>query len=92
MPAWHSGLTVKQSADLERVQRVALYIILIDVDTGKSEYNYDMSMVILDIKPLYNRREQLCVNFARKTLKSSHSDMFQETISIYNTRQQKDAF
>ena len=50
MPAWHSGLTVKQSADLERVQRVALYIILSDVDTGKSEYNYDMSLVILDIE------------------------------------------
>ena len=92
VPAWHSGLTVKQSADLERVQRVALYIILSDAITGKSEYNYDMSLVILDIEPLYIRREQLCVNFARKTLKSRHSDMFQETISMYNTRQQKYAF
>ena len=92
VPAWHSGLTVKQSADLERVQRVALYIILSDTITGKSEYNYDMSLVILDIEPLYIRREQLCVNFARKTLKSRHSDMFQEKISMYNTRQQQDAF
>ena len=38
VPAWHSGLTLKQSVDNERVQRVA---------TGKSEFNYDMAMVLL---------------------------------------------
>ena len=39
VPAWHSGLTIKQSADIERVQRVAVYIILSDVITGKTEFN-----------------------------------------------------
>ena len=38
VPAWHSGLTVRQTADIERVQRVAVYIILSDFTTGKSEY------------------------------------------------------
>ena len=28
VPAWHSGLTVKQAEDIERVQKVALKIIL----------------------------------------------------------------
>jgi hypothetical protein len=49
VPAWHSGLTLKQSVDIERVQRLALEIILSDVATEKSEYNYDMAMVVLDI-------------------------------------------
>ena len=30
VPAWHTGLTQKQSADIERVQRVAVSIILSD--------------------------------------------------------------
>jgi hypothetical protein len=78
VPAWHSSLTLKQSADIERVQRVALYIILSDVNTGKSEYNYDMSLVILNLEPLSIRREKLCLTFAKKTVKSRHSDMFQK--------------
>ena len=28
VPVWHSGLTIKQSNDIERVQKVALFIIL----------------------------------------------------------------
>ena len=37
VPAWHSGLTLRQAADIERVQRVAVYIILSDSHTGRSE-------------------------------------------------------
>ena len=35
VPAWHSGHTVKQSADIERVQRVAVHS---DCNTGKSDF------------------------------------------------------
>ena len=71
VPAWHSGLTVRQSADIERVQRVAVHIILSDFTTGKSQYSYDMSLVVLDIEPLSIRRDKLCLTFAKKTVNSS---------------------
>ena len=35
VPAWHSGLTLRQAANIERVQRVTVYIIIhSDSDTG----------------------------------------------------------
>ena len=73
VPAWHSGLTLKQSADIERVQKVAVKVILSDLATGKS----DMALVVLDLEPLEVRRERLCLSFAKKTLKSRHK-MFTE--------------
>ena len=86
VPAWHSGLTCKQSVDIERVQKVAVQVILSDCKTGLSEFTYDMAMVILDLEPLKMRRERLCLGFARKTLKSRHSDMFLSNPSQYKTR------
>ena len=78
VPAWHSGLTLKQSADIERVQKVAVKVILSELATGKSELTYDMVLVVLDLEPLEVRRERLCLSFAKKTLKSRHKDMFPE--------------
>ena len=92
VPAWHSGLTLKQSSDIERVQRVALYIIISDISTGRSPYDYDMSLVILDLEPLYVRREKLCLTFAKKTVNSRHSDMFQTGTHVYDTRMAKPTY
>ena len=86
VPAWHSGLTLKQSADIERVQRVAVYIILSDSYTGLCEYSYNMGLVILDIEPLETRRLKLCQTFAKKTLNLRHADMFQPNNYTYATR------
>ena len=66
VPAWHSGLTQRQSADIERVQRVAVTIILSDSKTGICNYSYNMALVILDLEPLEVRREKLCIKFAKK--------------------------
>ena len=74
MPAWHSGLTLKQTADIERVQRVAVNIILSDSNTGLCEYSYNMGIVILDIEPLEARRLKLCQKFAKQTLKTRHAN------------------
>ena len=92
VPAWHSGLTVKQSSDIERVQRIALHIILSDHRTGECEFSYNMLLVIFDLEPLYVRREQLCMSFAKKTAKSRHSDMFQKATYMYDTRQAKHTY
>ena len=86
VPAWHSGLTLKQTADIERVQRVAVAIILSDCTTGKCEYSYDMALVTLELEPLEVRRQKLCQTFARKTLKSRHTDIFKVNPNQHFTR------
>ena len=60
---WHSGLTLQEENDLERVQKVALKIIL------KDKYkNYNNALNILDLETLKDRRIQLCLAFAKKCL------------------------
>ena len=68
VPVWHSGLTNQQSKQIERVQKQALRIIL-----DQSYISYDVACTILAIEPLYLRRTQLCINFAKKDLKREQS-------------------
>ena len=92
VPAWHSGLTKKQTAEIERVQRVACNIILSDSKTGFSEFSYDMSLVVLGLEPLEVRERKLCETFARKSLKSRHSVMFSKNSHYYDTRNKESFF
>ena len=86
VPAWHSGLTKRQAAEIERVQRVACNIILSDSKTGICDFSYDMALVTLGLEPLEVRRRKLCETFARKTLNSRHSSMFSLNLNQYQTR------
>ena len=73
VPVWHSGLTQQLSAYIERVQKVAVSIIL-----GNYQLHYDQACAMLGLKPLYVRRMELCQRFSAKTAaKSRHSDLFQ---------------
>ena len=83
VPVWHSGLTVKLSGDIERVQRTAVSIVL-----GLTEFNYEHVCAHLGLKPLYIRRQELCVRFASKTASASsrHSNLFQIQNSGHDTR------
>ena len=74
VPVWHSGLTKRLIADIERVQRVAIGIIL-----GQYEFNYSQGCTMLGIKPLFVRQQELCKRFAVNTANpdSKHSDLFQ---------------
>ena len=92
VPAWNSDLTQKQIADIERVQRVAVSIILSDSKTGSSEFSYNMALVILDLEPLEVRREKLCKTFARKTLKTRHNDIFKVNPNQHYTRNKPEFF
>jgi hypothetical protein len=65
---WHSGLTAKQTRDIERVQKTALIIIL-----GTNVMNYEVACTLLGIEPLAYRRETLCLNFAEKDVKKDNS-------------------
>ena len=66
------GLTCKLSADIERVQRVAVNIM---VDNA----HYEQACAMLGLKPLHVRRQELCERFAVHTAssKSRHNDLFE---------------
>ena len=57
---WHSGLTDLNKSDLERIQKVALKIIL------KEKYiNYQNALMLLDLETLEERRKELAITFAK---------------------------
>ena len=85
VPAWHSGLTLAQTADIERVQKVALSIILGTFRTGRKRVPYEWTLSTLDVEPLKKRRDMLCKTFAKKTLKTRHKEMFKDQ-HHHNTR------
>ena len=63
---WHSSLTEKNKNDLERIQKTAVKIML-----GNNNVSYKKGLLKLDIDDLSTRREQLCLDFAKKCTKNS---------------------
>ena len=69
---WHSSLTVENKNDLERVQKTAIKLIL-----GNHYLSYEQALKKLDLENLHERRETLCLAFAKKSSKNQKSkDMF----------------
>ena len=62
---WHSSLTQKNIKDLERVQKVAVRIIM-----GKNYTTYKKGLKFLKLDTLEKRREILCLRFAKNCTKS----------------------
>ena len=61
---WHSRLTLEQSENLERVQKMAMRAIF------KKQYsNYQESMKLLKLDTLEIRRQKLNIKFARNCLR-----------------------
>ena len=65
---WHSSLTEQQKNDLERVQKSALKIIL-----GPKYESYKKALEILDLEPLDQRRDYLCLRFALKCTRNERT-------------------
>ena len=61
---WHSSLTEENSSDLERVQKSAVKVILQEQYIG-----YQNGLARLELENLNQRRENLCLEFARKCTK-----------------------
>ena len=61
---WHSSLHIKDSDELERVQKSATKIIM-----GNKYSDYDNALKFLQIDRLSERRKKLCLNFAKKCIK-----------------------
>ena len=69
---WNSNLTEENISDLERVQKSAIKVIL------QENYNgYYNGLAQLGLEDLKSRREQLCLEFAKKCTKNKKlSHMF----------------
>ena len=79
---WHSSLTRGEEIDIERVQKVALKIIL-----NEQYSSYPEALKLTGLDSLKIRRKKLCLNFAKKCLKSDLTcDMFEENNLPFNTR------
>ena len=82
VPVWHSGLTRKQSAQIEKVQKNAFKIIL-----EKSYIDYETACTLLSVEPLEFRREELCIKFAKKDIKKVNT-LFRKVEVVTKTRAQ----
>ena len=65
VPAWHPGLTNHQSAQIERIQKRALRIVL-----GARYETYENALQITQLNSLEVRRYDLCARFARSLQQS----------------------
>ena len=84
---WNSGLTVKLVAQIERVQKICVNIILCDTEW---EIPYERGCTLLEIEPLFLRGKDMCIRFIQKTsLDPRHADMFTRNLNNVNTRQDK---
>ena len=62
---WHSGLTKKQSNDIERLQKSGLRVIL-----GKNYTTYKKALKDLNMESLKKRRQKSCLKEAKKYVKT----------------------
>ena len=84
-PVWHSSLTEQDSESLERVQKSAIKVIL-----GNRYNGYRKSLQKLDLETLHERREKLCLNFARKCLINSKTkNLFPINVKTHPTETRK---
>ncbi|KAI8503384.1 hypothetical protein Bbelb_192050 [Branchiostoma belcheri] len=84
VPVWSSGLTKAQIVKLERVQKRACRIVL-----GNDYTGYANALQHLGLTSLVDRREQLCLKFARTLMESTFRDWLPRSrgeISGRNTR------
>ena len=89
VPVWHSGLTRKQTSEIEGVQKLAFKIILRE---GYS--TYERACAFFQSHTLEKRRQQLCLNFARKNLKSEKSffTLHSNNLNLRNQKQKVKEF
>ena len=78
-PVFTSMLTQENILDIERVQKIALKVILND-----RYENYEQACILLNTQSLEIRRKSLALKFALKCLKSDqHKHLFKQRKSTY---------
>ena len=80
---WHSSITQDECLEIERVQKIALRIIM-----GQNYVTYENALCITGIMTLKERRDHLSARFAAKCAKSEKSrHMFPlNGLNVFNTR------
>ena len=66
---WNSSLTMQNSNDLERVQKAAVRIML-----GDKFENYEEALEVVNLQKLTERRNELCLKFAKKCTQSEKTE------------------
>ena len=85
---WNSNLTVSESNDIERVQKSFLHIVL-----GENHKGYENALKICKLETLKERRQKLCLNFAKKAAKHpSHTKWFKLQETKPNARSKKTTY
>ena len=80
---WHSSLTKGEQLDIERIQKVAMRIIL-----QENYVSYSHALKITGMPTLKSRRNKLCLTFAKNCVKTNlTNDMFPINSNNVNTRQ-----
>ena len=64
---WHSGLSMADRQDLERVQKAAVKVIL-----GKDYVNYEEALSELKLESLNTRRETMALKFVKNSLENKN--------------------
>ena len=68
---WHSAITQAEETDIERVQKVALRVIL------KSDYeSYENALLLTGLDTLQQRRTILCEKFAKNCTKKKKNETY----------------
>ena len=82
-PSWNGALTKENIENLEKLQKLALKIIL------ESKYtSYQNALKILKLTTLKERRDKLCLSFARKTEKNEkYRPWFKKTANTRSNTQ-----
>ena len=78
---WHSGLTRKETNQIEKIQKTAFKIIL-----GDDYLSYDVVCTLIGVDPLEFRRTQLCLKFTKKEFKKENT-IFKKFQEMPQTRQ-----
>ena len=79
---WHSSLTEKNRNNIERVQKVAVRVIL-----GRNYKNYKNGLNQLRMEKLNTRREFSCLKFAKNCLNNEKvKDIFPKSIKIHKMK------
>ena len=83
VPVWNSSLTGEDIAQLERVQKTVLHVIL-----GDSYKSYTQALKRTGLVKLSERRKKLCLSFSKKAQKhDKFSHWFKENTKETITRQ-----
>ena len=83
--AWASSITKNEAQQIERIQKAALAIIY-----GQNYRNYQNALVLSGLVSLAERREDICLNFAKKASKNpKYQHWFVTEENSVNTRRKK---